>query len=176
MFLHVTDAKHVEGHRVHVWFNDGTDSEIDLSESLVGPVNPNWANVGFGSYVINHVWFYIGSLILTFAAGIIWSEAERVAYKKGKSWWRHSYVKGILYLGGSLVALSFMPVILDVVSELTGLSEYIRTYPRPDEVPGLGVFATLLVFLALLSLCLFLIYEGFTDTSDEIPLELLESN
>ena len=38
MFLHVTDAKHVTGHRVHVWFNDGTDAEIDLSESLAGPI------------------------------------------------------------------------------------------------------------------------------------------
>ncbi len=38
MFLHVTDAKHVKEHRVHVWFNDGTDAEIDLSESLVGPI------------------------------------------------------------------------------------------------------------------------------------------
>ena len=38
MFLHVTDAKHVDGYRVHVWFNDGTDGEIDLSGSLGGPI------------------------------------------------------------------------------------------------------------------------------------------
>jgi hypothetical protein len=38
MFLHVTDAKHVAGHRVHVWFNDGTHAEIDLSGALDGPV------------------------------------------------------------------------------------------------------------------------------------------
>lgn len=139
-------------------------------------VNRNWANVGFGSDVMNHVWFYIGSLILTFAAGIIWYEAERAAYERGKSWWRHSYVKGLLYLGASLVVLSFMPMILDVVSELTGLSEYIRTYPRPDEVPGLGILATLLIFLALLSLCLFLIYKGFTNPTEDMPPELLEEN
>jgi len=38
MFLHVTDARHVEGHRVHVSFSDGTNSEIDLKDSLDGPI------------------------------------------------------------------------------------------------------------------------------------------
>jgi hypothetical protein len=38
MFLHVTDAKYIGGYRVHVWFNDGTDGEIDLSGSLGGPI------------------------------------------------------------------------------------------------------------------------------------------
>lgn len=38
MFLHVVDAKHIEGHRVHIRFNDGTEGEIDLAESLDGPV------------------------------------------------------------------------------------------------------------------------------------------
>ena len=38
MFLHVTNAKHLDGYRVHVWFNDGTDGEIDLSGSLEGPI------------------------------------------------------------------------------------------------------------------------------------------
>lgn len=38
MFLHVTRAEHIEGHHVRVWFNDGSDGEIDLSESLDGLV------------------------------------------------------------------------------------------------------------------------------------------
>lgn len=38
MFLHVIDAKHVEGHRVFVRFNDGSGGEIDLSQSLMGPI------------------------------------------------------------------------------------------------------------------------------------------
>ena len=38
MFLHVIDAKHVAGYRVHVWFSDNTDAEIDLSGSLTGPI------------------------------------------------------------------------------------------------------------------------------------------
>jgi hypothetical protein len=38
MFLHIIDAKHVEGHRVYLRFNDGTACEVDLSESLAGPI------------------------------------------------------------------------------------------------------------------------------------------
>ena len=36
--LHVTNAKYIADYRVHVWFNDGTDSEIDLRPSLDGPI------------------------------------------------------------------------------------------------------------------------------------------
>ncbi len=38
MISHVTDARYVDGHRVHVWFNDGTDAEIDLEGHLDGPI------------------------------------------------------------------------------------------------------------------------------------------
>ncbi|MDZ7618923.1 MAG: DUF2442 domain-containing protein [Patescibacteria group bacterium] len=38
MFLHVTEARHVADHRVLVSFNDGTSAEIDLSDSLEGPI------------------------------------------------------------------------------------------------------------------------------------------
>lgn len=38
MFLHVVNAKYLEGHRVHVQFNDGTAGEIDLSQCLQGSI------------------------------------------------------------------------------------------------------------------------------------------
>lgn len=38
MTLHVTNARHLGGHRVSLSFNDGTDAEVDLSESLEGPI------------------------------------------------------------------------------------------------------------------------------------------
>jgi len=38
MFLHVTNAEHVEDYKIRVWFNDGTDAEIDLAGSLDGPI------------------------------------------------------------------------------------------------------------------------------------------
>lgn len=137
----------------------------------------NWANVGFGSDVLNHVWFYIGSLIVTFTVGILWYEAERDAFKRGKLWWRHAYVKRALYLGCALVSLALMGIIIEVVSEFTGLAEYGRIHGIIvfNRYTGPGILANFLVILLVLSLCLFFIYRGFTTMEDEIPLELLES-
>lgn len=38
MILHITRAQYVADHRVHVWFSDGTNGEIDLTAVLEGPV------------------------------------------------------------------------------------------------------------------------------------------
>ena len=38
MFLHVVNARHVEGHRIYLEFNDGTAGEVDLWQSLTGPI------------------------------------------------------------------------------------------------------------------------------------------
>jgi len=38
MFMHVTDARHVEGYRVQLSFSDGTTAEVDLKNSLEGPI------------------------------------------------------------------------------------------------------------------------------------------
>jgi hypothetical protein len=38
MHLHVERAKYVEGHRVHLWFNDGVHGEVDLVGLLNGPI------------------------------------------------------------------------------------------------------------------------------------------
>lgn len=38
MFMHVTDARHVEGYRVQISFSDGTTAEVDLKDSLDGPI------------------------------------------------------------------------------------------------------------------------------------------
>jgi hypothetical protein len=38
MILHVNRAEYLGGHRVHLWFNDGTDGEVDLANVLSGPV------------------------------------------------------------------------------------------------------------------------------------------
>ena len=36
--MHVTDARYVEAHRVHLSFSDGTTAEVDVKDSLVGPI------------------------------------------------------------------------------------------------------------------------------------------
>ena len=38
MILHVVRAEHIGGHRVHLWFSDGADGEVDLRSSLDGPI------------------------------------------------------------------------------------------------------------------------------------------
>ena len=38
MILHIIRAEYVSGHRIHLWFNDGTHGEVDLSGLLDGPI------------------------------------------------------------------------------------------------------------------------------------------
>ncbi len=38
MFMHVTDARHVEAYRVRLSFSDGTTADVDLKDSLDGPI------------------------------------------------------------------------------------------------------------------------------------------
>lgn len=38
MFMHVIDARHVEAYRVRLSFSDGTTAEVDLKNSLSGPI------------------------------------------------------------------------------------------------------------------------------------------
>ena len=47
MFLHVTGAQHIADHRIRVSFNDGTNAEIDLSDSLDGPIFEPLRDVGY---------------------------------------------------------------------------------------------------------------------------------
>jgi peptidoglycan/LPS O-acetylase OafA/YrhL len=139
--------------------------------------NPNWANVGFGSDVTYHIWFYIVSLVVTFAVGVAWCENERVAYKRGKSWWRHNYVKRVLYMGSSLIAIASIGIVIEVMSELTGLAEYGRIHGiiAFNRYTGPGILANFLSILVILAICMFFIYKTFTSMDEEIPLEILES-
>ncbi len=38
MFLHVTEASYIADYRIRISFDDGTSAEIDLSDSLDGPI------------------------------------------------------------------------------------------------------------------------------------------
>lgn len=38
MILHVVRAEYISSHRVHLWFNDHSDGDADLSEALDGPI------------------------------------------------------------------------------------------------------------------------------------------
>jgi hypothetical protein len=60
MFLHVTKARHIAGHRVEISFSDGTSAELDLSSSLDGPIFEPLRDVEYfrGFSIIGHtlVW------------------------------------------------------------------------------------------------------------------------
>ncbi|MFW9799454.1 MAG: acyltransferase [Candidatus Thorarchaeota archaeon] len=140
-------------------------------------LNPNWANVGFGSNVLFHFWFYAVNLVLTFYVGVIWYEAERKAYSRGKPWWRHTYVKRAVFTSISLLIIAAMPVAIDIVSDMTGLREWQRRYGpivAINEWTGPGFMANFVVILIMLGVCLFFLNSAFTMTDDEIPYEVLE--
>ena len=47
MHLHVERAEHLAQYRVHLWFNDGLDGEIDLANLLDGPIFEPLKNVQY---------------------------------------------------------------------------------------------------------------------------------
>ena len=47
MLLHVDRAEYVTAHRIHLWFNDGTDGEVDLGGILDGPIFQPLRNVDY---------------------------------------------------------------------------------------------------------------------------------
>jgi hypothetical protein len=54
MFLHITDAKHLEGYKVEVAFNNGKRGIADLSEALHGSVfEPLKNQAMFSSFIVD---------------------------------------------------------------------------------------------------------------------------
>jgi Protein of unknown function (DUF2442) len=47
MILHVIRAEYLAGHRVHLWFNDNSDGEVDFQPLLDGPIFEPLKNVDF---------------------------------------------------------------------------------------------------------------------------------
>jgi hypothetical protein len=47
MILHVNRANYLSGHRVHLWFNDGTEGEVDLRDVLDGPIFERLRDVNY---------------------------------------------------------------------------------------------------------------------------------
>ncbi|MFQ5834088.1 MAG: acyltransferase family protein [Candidatus Thorarchaeota archaeon] len=139
--------------------------------------NPNWANVGFGSNYLFHIWFYVVSLVLTFVVGIVWYEAERKAYRRNRSYWNHTYVRRAVYATGAFMSIAVLGMAIEFVSEITGLREWQRTHGPffvLDRPTGPGVIANIIVIIIMLSICLFFIYKTFTTMDEEIPIEVIE--
>jgi len=46
-FLEIIKAEHVDGHRIHIWFNNQTDKTVDLSSSLQGRIFEPLKDIGY---------------------------------------------------------------------------------------------------------------------------------
>ena len=54
MFLHVTNAKYIEGYKIKVSFNDGRDGVADLADALHGPMFDALKNISeFSNFEVN---------------------------------------------------------------------------------------------------------------------------
>ena len=47
MFLHVTRADYIKDHSVRVWFNDGSQGDVNLSSSLDWPIFEPFADPAY---------------------------------------------------------------------------------------------------------------------------------
>jgi hypothetical protein len=47
MILHVDRAEYIDDHSIHLWFNDGTDGQVDLRDVLTGPIFEPLREVAF---------------------------------------------------------------------------------------------------------------------------------
>jgi len=139
-------------------------------------MNRNWAYIGFGTDYLSHVLFYLFNVVITFAGGILWYEAENAAYKRGKPFWRHNYARRAVYGTGAFMSIAVLGMVIEIVSELTGLAEWQRTHGPffvLNQWTGPGVVANIIVIIIMLGVCLFFIYKAFMSMDDEIPPEVL---
>ena len=47
MLMHIERVEYVDGHRVHLWFNDGTDGEVNFFDILDGPIFQPLRNMNY---------------------------------------------------------------------------------------------------------------------------------
>ena len=47
MFLHVVRAEYVADHRIHLWFSDDSEGQVDLAPVLNGPIFERLKDLAF---------------------------------------------------------------------------------------------------------------------------------
>ena len=118
--------------------------------------------------------FYLMSLTISFAGGLLWYHAEKRAGARGKPWWQHIWFRRTYYFFGALMSLVMMGVVIEFVSDITGLTEWGRThgpYIILNEFTGSAFMANFIAILLSIGLCITLIYKAFTmDDDSEFPV------
>jgi hypothetical protein len=79
----------------------------------------------------------------------------------------------LIYIAGALISLPVMTVAIQIVSDVTGLTEWsVRHGPYfiLNEYTGPGVMANFLVILFFIGLCMAFIFKAFSIT-EELPID-----
>ncbi|PNX51614.1 MAG: hypothetical protein BV458_11280, partial [Thermoplasmata archaeon M9B2D] len=135
---------------------------------------PEFAAIFEWSDPLPYIPFYLMNLTISFAGGLLWYYAEKRANAGGKPWYQHLWFKRAYYLLGALVSLVLMGVIIEFVSDITGLTEWSRThgpYFILNEITGPAVMINFIVIILSIGLCMLLMYKAFTmDDESDIPI------
>lgn len=134
---------------------------------------PDFAAILGWTTPLLYIPFYFMNLTISFVGGLLWYHAEKRASAKGKSWWQHVWFRRASYIFGAIVSISMMGVIIEFVSDITGLTEWSRThgpYFIFNEITGPAFIMNFIVIIISIGLCMALIYKAFTtDENAGIP-------
>jgi peptidoglycan/LPS O-acetylase OafA/YrhL len=117
--------------------------------------------------------FYLMNLTIALAGGLLWYEAEKRASMREKPWWRHDWFRRTYLLFGALMSLILMGSLLQLVSDITGLTEWSRNhgpYFVLNEFTGPGFVADFIVIILSIGICILLMAKALTIDNNEIPI------
>ncbi|MCJ7817887.1 MAG: hypothetical protein MUP60_03460 [Candidatus Thorarchaeota archaeon] len=90
-----------------------------------------------------------------------------------KPWYQRVWFLRLIYLGGALLSLPAMGVVIEIVSDLTGLTSWSEShgpYFVLNEYTGPGVMANFIVILIFIAICMTFIFKAFSIT-EELPFD-----
>jgi peptidoglycan/LPS O-acetylase OafA/YrhL len=117
--------------------------------------------------------FYLMNLTIALAGGLLWYQAEKWASARGKPWWCHAWFRRAYHLFGALLSLLLMGSLVQLVSDITGLTEWSRNngpYFVLNEVTGPGFVADFIVIILSIGICIMLMAKALAINDDEIPI------
>ncbi|MFX1484097.1 MAG: hypothetical protein ACFFCP_13030 [Promethearchaeota archaeon] len=88
--------------------------------------------------------------------------------KKRVPWFKHVWFKRVAYLFGSAISFLFMGMVIQVISDFSGLSAYGRshTYFILNDITGPPIMASFITIIFFTGLSLALIFKAFSTTQE----------
>lgn len=90
-----------------------------------------------------------------------------------KPWYKHVWAQRLVYIAGALLSLPAMTVVIQLVSDWSGLTAWSRVhgpYFILNEVTGPGVMMDFIIILFFIGLCMAFIFKAFSIT-EEMPID-----